>query len=250
MVLFLIDFLKTGIYKVLVITCLCNRGAMENQLTYISDSKGGLRREKNQDRILIIENEDYRLFIIFDGVSSYPESYLYIEKYITYLNENHTEFLAKQEAEPDKLLYNAYKSLIGSAIEGSTTISALFYNSSDDKAKYTNIGDSRIYIFSKQYIEKITVDDNLPEMPNVLTRCLGPNYLSFEDFSIQEIEKEHNFLLCTDGFYAMMEEDLYQYLNTINKKDLNEIKIQLSLLQRDKNYDDSSYILIKNSEAL
>jgi serine/threonine protein phosphatase PrpC len=222
---------------------------VENQLTYISNSTGGIRRDKNQDRILIIENGDYSFFVIFDGVSSYPESYLYIEKYISYLNENQSEFLAKPEGGLDKLLYNAYKSLIGSAIEGSTTISALLYNKGCDKAKFVNIGDSRIYIFSELYIEKITIDDNLPEMPNVLTRCLGPNYLSFEDFNVYEIEKEHNFLLCTDGFYAMMEENLYEYFNTINKTDLNEIMWQLSLLQRDKNFDDSSYILIKNSAA-
>jgi serine/threonine protein phosphatase PrpC len=223
---------------------------VENQLTYISNSIKGIRRDKNQDRILIIEDDNYYFFIIFDGVSSYPESYLYIEKYIAYLNANYSEFLAKPEGNIDKLLYNAHKSLVSSSIGGCTTIAALFFSKSHKIAKYINIGDSRIYIYSELYIEKITIDDNIPEMPNILTRSLGPNYLSFDDFHVYEIEKEHNFLLCTDGFYALMEEDLYEYFNTINHKDLDKIRKQLSLLQQDKNYDDSSYILIKNKTAL
>jgi len=222
---------------------------VENKLAYISDSKGGIRREKNQDRILIIENNDYWLFAIFDGVSSYPESYIYIEKYISYLDKNYSEYLQGEGEYLDKLLYNAYKRLIGYVAEGSTTISALYYSKTCEKAKYVNIGDSRIYIFSGHYIEKITIDDNIPWMPNVLTRCLGPGYLSIEDFRVQEIEKDHNFLLCTDGFYAMMEEDPYRYFNVINKKDLDEIKEELSQVQKGRNYDDSSYILIKNSDA-
>lgn len=49
---------------------------MSFNLKYISNSKKGIERDKNQDRFFILENENYSLFIIFDGVSSSSFSYL------------------------------------------------------------------------------------------------------------------------------------------------------------------------------
>ena len=54
---------------------------MPGKIKYISNSKKGLEREKNQDRIFIIEKETYLVFMIFDGVSSYPFSYMFINEY-------------------------------------------------------------------------------------------------------------------------------------------------------------------------
>ena len=127
-----------------------------------------------------------------------------------------------------------------------STLSVLLINKLDDKVNFINIGDSRIYIFTNQFLEKITSDDTLQGNHNILTKCLGIETLALEDFKMHEINFSYNFLMCTDGFYKLMEENLKEYFTTINFKYLRNIEKRISLLQKRKNKDDSSYIVIKN----
>ncbi len=145
----------------------------------------------------------------------------------------------------DKLFYDVNSEMIGLRISGKSTISALFFSKINETAKYINIGDTRIYVFTNQFLEQITIDDSLIGLENIITKCLG-NDLAIEDFQPKNIEKHYNYLLCTDGFYKIMEEELKDYFNTLNFKNLTNIKKKITYLQRRKNRDDSSYILIKN----
>ena len=112
-------------------------------------------------------------------------------------------------------------------------------------AKYINIGDSRIYIYSDQFLEKVTIDDAISNT-NILTRYLGSENLILEDFKVNNIDKKNNFLICTDGFYSLMDKNLKEFFITFNFKLMSNIRKKLAFLQRKKNIDDSTYILIRN----
>lgn len=218
---------------------------MRFNLKYTSNSKKGIKREKNQDRILIIQKDNYYLFIIFDGVSSHPFSYLFINEYKKIVRSK-IEKLNIFGNNLDKILYEAHKEALNFGINGMSTLSVLFFNKFANCVKYINIGDSRIYSFTNQFLEKLTTDDSLPGRENIITRCLGIETLSLLDFKMIEIDSGYNYLICSDGFYKLMEENIKEYFETINFRYLRNIEKKISFLQRRKNKDDSSYIIIKN----
>jgi len=216
-------------------------------LKYIHHSKKGLKRERNQDKILVIEKELYYLFFVFDGVSSISTSHLFIKYYIQKIRSN-IHKLSPSGDNLKKILYDTHNEFFNSdtKIEGMSTLSVLFYNKLDKSAHYISIGDSRIYLFDNQFIEQITTDHSLLNSPNIITKCLGTPELTLDDFLQVEIMGTYNYLICSDGFYKLMESNLMEYFEAYNFKNQANIRKKLSSLQRKLNNDDSSYILIKH----
>ena len=103
-----------------------------------------------------------------------------------------------------------------------TTAVCLLYNK--NQVRWSNCGDSRLYFFREGSLKTQTLDDSVPQAlvdmgqispdqirnhpdRNRLTRCLGNN----KDFKqttseIISIEKGDAFLLCSDGFWELVEE--------------------------------------------
>lgn len=217
----------------------------ERKLLYITDSVKGRQRERNQDRVYVLDEPGYHLFIIFDGVSSYPESYRYIEAFMEFLDDHHHEWLDNDKEGIGQLLYLAYLHCRKTFIAGSTTISALFVPNTTHLPEMVSIGDSRIYAFRKKKMVRLTEDDNIPEMPNILTRWVGHDYLSAEDFRPVEVAFDRQFLLCSDGFYGVMEQNRDTFYNTLKLPQLEETKKELNRLMEGNNSDDASYILVR-----
>ncbi len=218
---------------------------MNNRIKYISNSKRGLSRDRNQDRILIIDKDYYYFFALFDGVSSYPDSYKLIERFKKLIYTN-IAALDKQGNNLDSFLYNLNKEVSNLDINGASTLSVLFISKDWDIVKYVNVGDTRVYMFNNQFLEQISSDDSLEVGSNIITKFLGSKSLTKEDFKPYSLENQYHYLLCTDGFYSLMENNLKNYFTTLNFKNLTNIKKKFSTLQRRENSDDSSYILVKN----
>jgi serine/threonine protein phosphatase PrpC len=214
-------------------------------LKHLVGSKKGTNRNKNQDRFLIIEKDGYSLFMVFDGVSSNQMSYLFINEF-----KKRVRFKSKvaeiSENTLSKVLYEINIKLIQSGLEGMSTLSLLFFNKIGNNVEFLNIGDSRIYIFTNQYLEKITEDDALLGRNNIITKYLGLEALTLDDFQLEKTSNDCNYLMCTDGFYTLMENELKEYFTTLNFRKLRNIKKKLLSLQKGNNSDDSSYIIIKN----
>ncbi len=221
---------------------------MNEQFTAISQSLKGESRPVNQDRVLAIQGEGYRLYALFDGVSSYPDSYRYIAHYIQFLQQQHAHWLTAGGSGLDRLLYQAYLDGRDFPVEGSTTLSALLLPVEGDQAFFVNIGDSRIYRFVGYDYQQLTEDDNLPDMPNILTRWVGKDYLSSADFKEHKVSVRNHFLICSDGFYALMEENRKAFFEQFVKADPTVIAKEIDTLVRHHNRDDASWILIKNRE--
>lgn len=218
---------------------------MIQNFEYISNSIQGLHREKNQDGTLVIEQKQYEMYIIFDGLSSYTDSYKFIEFYKNFIYKNHLEYLDSKANNLNKLLFDAHLETIKQNFDGLSTITGIFTSDELDHVKYFNIGDSRIYKFKEKGIEQITIDDNISKYDHRITRCLGLNSLSIDDCEIFSIEKDTDFLLCTDGFYPLMHNSIELYKQIFEMKDLEGIRSKIHDIQKDINYDDSTYILVK-----
>src|SRR5680860_446427 len=219
---------------------------MNRPYKYISASVKGVERRINQDRIFIIENNRVSIFMLFDGVSSYSSSYLFIEKYVDILRSKNEESEING-TNLSEVLFDTHSAILKMDTPGMSTLS-LFCRSPSFKGKgyIINIGDSGIYALTNRSFEKITHDDALPGYLNVLTRCLGMNSLSLKDFTGREINIPPKILLCTDGFSNLMKENKQEYFRVFNFKRPGFIKRKISDLQRGHNADDASYILIQN----
>lgn len=216
---------------------------------YIYGSIKGKERKINQDRIFVLENNHLSFFMLFDGVSSYPSSFRFIEKFMDILSSINkaNEILSTNLSE---CLYEAHMMTLPFNIEGMSTLS-LFSRShtSRNKGYILNIGDSGVYTLTNRSLEKITQDDLLPGSSNILTKALGMDSLDFEDFIGEEIELSSRILLCSDGFSTLMEGSIKEYFRVLNFKRLGDIHRGISDLQRGKNRDDASYILIDNHDS-
>jgi serine/threonine protein phosphatase PrpC len=215
-------------------------------LKYIYNTKKGHNRKNNQDHILIFEKDEFYLFVLFDGVGSYTNNNRFIKEYKKKLREE-SKKVSEEYCNLENLFYSVHNYLLTLGHNGKSTLSALCINKNINKAKFINIGDSRIYIYTNQFIEQVTTDDTYLSQKKVLSKFLGSKELKLSDFKEQNLNNyEYNFLICSDGFYELMERNLKEYFRTLNFKKTNNIKNKLSILQRNANSDDSSYIIIKN----
>ncbi len=84
---------------------------------------------------------------------------------------------------------------------------------------------------------------------NILTKYLGNKDLTQSDFLTVEYDgTEHNFLICSDGFYTTMEmnhENLAEIHRVLNLKMFHYIKKGINKLIKGSNSDDASYVFVR-----
>ena len=214
-------------------------------------------KQVNQDALLCklgsIDNNEFGLFVVCDGLGGLEYGEIASAKTTEYFEEwwNTTlksilkkkkndnlirtsleEVLLKSNKEIIKLS-NKINSKVG------TTASALFIL---NKNYYiVHIGDSRIYEINKNIIQ-LTEDHSQYEMlkkqgiknlehikRNVLTQCIGVNEKLDIFYKKGKVNKNTNFLICSDGLHnKMYKESVINKFNnknskTFGTKDLQEI---------------------------
>lgn len=221
---------------------------LKNQdIILISNTLQGINRNRNQDDTLILETDKFYLLFLFDGVSSYDKSYETIQIIKNFINKNYFNYF-NGEIKLSDLMFHANNYIVEKGTKyGFTTCSSIYISKIKSICYWLNIGDSRIYDFSNQYIEQISTDDNLPGNSSFLTKCLGQNDLTQSDFIQSEINLNYGFLICSDGFYSMMEKELKFYFSKFQFKKPQNIINSINRLQMGINKDDSTYILIKKN---
>lgn len=213
-----------------------------SNIVIISDSFQGKKRMQNQDDILILHRDNFCLLLLFDGVSSLNESINFIQGCKDFVYRNYNDYF-DNEIKLSQLIYDMHVNSLNSKFNGKTTCSCLLLHFILNKAFWVNIGDSRIYAFSPSYLEMQTKDDNYNTY--FLSKYIGMPDLSIDDVVQNEIDISQNFLICTDGFYKLMENNLRAYFNIFQYKRGINIKKAIKREQKDKNNDDSTYIIVK-----
>lgn len=220
--------------------------AENRNITFVHNSLQGNEREKNQDDVLILSNSDFFLFVLFDGVSSLSGSWDFIQTCKHFIKENYDQYVAGNKTNLKGLIYQMHVASFDSGENGKSTCSALLLKADDDKAYAVSIGDSRIYAFTNTYMEVLTTDDNLPGNSNLLTQYIGLEGLRIDDIDQIRVNENQDFLVCSDGFYSLMEKDLKNYFKILHYKRKGSIINAIKRLQKNKNRDDSTFIIIRN----
>ncbi|HYC85364.1 MAG TPA: protein phosphatase 2C domain-containing protein [Chryseosolibacter sp.] len=211
----------------------------------ISDSIKGTKSAENQDGVAIVKTSDYGLFFIFDGVGSARNSKFAVDASINFVNQNHQKFAEADTYLVEDLLLELNDHILSfEELESLTTFCLVYLDYKLNRCKVCSLGDSRIYAFSNQYISQITKDDNLPGS-HMITKCLGMKSIKASDFKLQQLDIIGSFLLCTDGFYRLMEANKMRFFRILNYKNLGRTVNQLRKEVANNNSDDCTYIIIK-----
>lgn len=228
-----------------------SRKMHQRQLKFISDSFKGNNRESNEDGILLVAEENYWIFGVLDGVSSAIGAKKAVNYAIKYLKKNHKSFLEEDTMNLSGMLDELNRKLGFTGIEDPFATCSLVYIPRDtsQKIKILSLGDSRVYSVSNQYLLQITVDNKDAIRDNILTKYLGAIDLIIEDFQeIEYIDDEQNLLICSDGFYSVIESNPYNLAElhrVLNLKAIHFIRKGISKIIHGLNKDDASYIFVR-----
>ena len=191
-------------------------------------------REKNEDSIASVCDENSGLFILADGLGGHGKGEFASSSVITtsmqMYSDNKEGFRLESsfERSQEKLLREQQEK---NDLDGmKTTMVSLLVR--DGLAKWAHIGDSRLYYFKRKKLISRTLDHSVPQMlvamgeikekdirghedRNRLLRVMGSPW-SERSYSVSDavrLSKDSEFLLCSDGFWEnIVEEDMLKCL--------------------------------------
>lgn len=217
---------------------------MSESVNYIYSSIKGTKHKENWDNLLIVDESKYSIFAVFDGVSSASDGKQASITAKEFIKAEYKKYLGLA---PDirKLMYELNQHLINSNLpEPYSTYCMVVYNKVVKTYHYSWLGDSRLYVITNQFIEQITEDDSYSE--NIITKFLGHSNLQLSDFrQISNDKMYEHLLLCTDGFYRILEKNRLAFFDFFRKKSLPSIKKGINSLIKGNNFDDSTFIFVK-----
>ena len=193
---------------------------------FVTDAGG---REVNEDSIGSFKNGNTECFVVCDGLGGHGMGDMassLVRDYFGRSIENiisPKKFLSMVFEEAQTELLETQR-IIHAGHKMKTTAVALL---TDGKKAYIgHIGDSRLYVFYKNKILKRTLDHSLPQMlvntkeikeeeirnhpeRNIVLRVMGTKWDDNHKYELMKpvpLKKCQAFLLCTDGFWELINE--------------------------------------------
>lgn len=211
-------------------------------LTYSTFTDPGSRKV-NEDSIGVCNNEENNCFILCDGLGGHGmgdvASLLVVDVFKSQFEKCHdcSEFLGSTFLAAQDVLMAKQSELHAERKMKTTAVSVV----TDNKNAYIgHVGDSRLYIFSRNKVKRRTLDHSIPQMlvlskdikdseirnhpdRNILLRVLGIDWEEpmYELIKPIPLKKCQAFLLCSDGFWELIEEnemcELLKKAKTVNE---------------------------------
>ncbi len=229
-------------------------------------------RGVNEDSVGVARrNEDY-CFILADGLGGHGSGDLAsgsVVRTIQELFQTKGEVSAAFLAECIDLAQNRLMEAQGRLDKDSemkTTVVVLVLN--DEKAMWAHVGDSRLYVIRKGRDWKRTLDHSVPQMlvsmgeisekdirghadRNRLVKVLGVEWeeAEYEISGVHEMQDKDAFLLCSDGFWELIEEKTMTKLLRHNQEPEAWVEKMVEVVRKngaDKNMDNFSAIAVLN----
>ncbi len=200
---------------------------MKKEMTYAEfTDRGG--REINEDSVGVFRNEENSCFVLCDGLGGHgmgdAASSLVVEVFKNQFEKTDdvVNFLGETFCAAQDILMAEQKAKNASKKMKTTGTAVVL----DDRNAYVgHIGDSRVYVFSKNKVRCRTQDHSIPQMlvmsgeikeseirnhpdRNTLLRVIGVNWEEpmYELMAPIAKKKCQAFLLCSDGFWELIEE--------------------------------------------
>lgn len=185
-------------------------------------------REYNEDYAIFTENGEQKLFVLCDGLGGHgmgdQASQLVCSAFMSMLSEGFSseEFLETAFQAAQDALLSTQIALHATMKMRTTAVACLI----DHKKVYIgHVGDSRCYLFRHGKVKTRTLDHSIPQMMvltkkipesairhhpqrNIVLKAMGekweqPQYSLMKPFSLG---RNDVFLLCSDGFWELIEE--------------------------------------------
>jgi serine/threonine protein phosphatase PrpC len=213
----------------------------------------GLGRRDNRDSAFFVSSDYSFLMGIFDGVSSASGSGKGVNIAKDFIVNRFKDFRNDKMTDLSDLIFELNKVLCDSGLNEPFMTYAILEIPKHSSLMYqfSSMGDSRIYAVSSQYVLQLTKDDSINE--NFITKYLGRPNLIHSDFqTVQQNITEKAFLLCTDGFYSVIENEKKGFLEIIGAIGLKKwyyIKNRMDKLMLNKNNDDATYVLVRIEDS-
>lgn len=195
---------------------------MKISTAYLSEAGG---REKNDDTVCIIREENRICVFVGDGLGGYDsgkvasetaaETIMDYQKEHSLLEEIHMQNAAKLADEVIKAQQISRRSSM------KTTIVVLEVEG--EQACWMHVGDSRLYHFRNGKLQMQTMDHSVSQVSvlmgeitqeeirfhedrNRVLRALGSENAKPDISAVKQLAEEDTFLLCTDGFWEYVYE--------------------------------------------
>ena len=199
-------------------------------------------REVNEDSVRAASKDDAYCFILCDGLGGHSKGELasaFVADYVIQLflqSQNLDAFMAEALVKAQGALLEEQKRY-NAQLSMKTTATLLLIDG--ESYHYAYIGDSRIYTFRKNKLLERTLDHSVPQMlaiagdikekqirkhpdRNRLLRVMGVDWdgIRCEISDTCELKAGDAFLLCSDGFWELVEDK--QMIKTLKHADTAE----------------------------
>ena len=233
----------------------------------------GLIRKENQDNMMSLDKEHFKLFVVADGMGGVSGGKLASSIAVSSIKstfdgkrKNLFNSLKHSIAQANRDIHNQASKNSENYKGMGTTVAALAIK--NNKAFVAHVGDSRVYLYRKDSLKRLTKDHsklqsmidsgdidqndaNNHSEANIITRALGINLsvnIEVPDKTIH-IQKDDIFLLCSDGLCGKVsDESIKETLGIGNSVD--DTCEQLLNKALDAGGDDNITIQVIKVEAL
>lgn len=229
-------------------------------------------RKINEDSLNVIDLGENKCFVLCDGLGGHGMGDIASSMVVSVFSD-----LFKKESESEHFIedaFNASQDILLMEQESlhargkmKTTAVALLI----DKAtvKFAHVGDSRLYVFRKNKMKTRTLDHSVPQMlakakdikeeeirfhpdRSILTRVVGVEWEEpmYEISKPMPLKKCQAFLLCSDGFWELITEDVmcnFLKESTTVEEWMNKMVDEIKKNGAGKDMDNYSAIAIWNS---
>ena len=190
---------------------------MNISVSYYSDIGG---RDKNEDAVTILESESNVLGIVADGLGGHLDGEVASKVAVRTINA-HTAHCPVSRAALLGAIQAANDTILAEHRGMKTTVAALWLD--DQNALAATVGDTRVYQFRAGQILYQSIDHSAAQVAvyagditadqirssrerHKLTRALGAEEEIKVDIASLEAAPGDAFLLCSDGFWELLEE--------------------------------------------
>lgn len=215
------------------------------KVSHVAESIQGEHRTVNKDRYgFFSRGETEFLVVMLDGVSSEANAKHGTRMALTLFER---EFMKGKISDLRDLVLLANEKLKKSKYEGPYTTACLMYINIEQNPwiQFCSIGDTRGYIITPSNIIQITKDHVSKYAKNVLTHCLGMQNISKDAIFISEKMHGETFLVCTDGFYSIMEKSIPSFHGIFKNTRVNNFSKKLKNILKGNNSDDATYVFVR-----
>lgn len=217
-------------------------------------------RDVNEDSLKVIDGET-KCFVVADGLGGHGQGDIASKVAVEAFEKVFRSPFSSLEQQMANAFSLAQKEILelqtktGRYFELKTTLCALAIHGAE--AIWGHIGDTRLYVFSRNKVKLRTLDHSVPQMlvltheikekdirnhpdRNKLLRVLGVSGTNprYELSKIKNVNKYQAFLLCSDGFWELV---LEKEMETALKKSVSSEewleKMHEILLQRGQDID-------------